>query len=167
MAASPFRVFKDRTAYRRAAIAGKTLRNQSIIAGIPVLRLFARRIAMSMPLDGVAETSKPTRRDLDAAASATALAKRLGLRHVSSTALTIRRRPQGKGWIYLNADGRRIRDPATIKRLARLAVPPAYRDVLYAEDASAHLQAVGRDDAGRLQYRYHPEWEKVREIRKA
>jgi DNA topoisomerase-1 len=122
---------------------------------------------MSMPLD-VAETSKPTtRRPLDVPASATALAKRLGLRHVRSTALTIRRRRQGKGWIYLNADGRQIRDPTMIKRLAGLAVPPAYRDVLYAEDASAHLQAIGRDDAGRLQYRYHPEWEKVREIRKA
>jgi DNA topoisomerase-1 len=47
-----------------------------------------------------------------------------------------------------------------------LAVPPAYRQVLYAKDPAAHLQAVGRDAAGRLQYRYHPEWEKVREIRK-
>ena len=54
-----------------------------------------------------------------------------------------------------------------ITRLARLAVPPAYQDVLYAKDPAAHLQAIGRDAAGRLQYRYHPEWEKVREIRKA
>jgi DNA topoisomerase-1 len=46
-------------------------------------------------------------------------------------------------------------------------VPPAYKGVLYAEDASAHLQAIGRDSAGRLQYRYHPQWENVREIRKA
>jgi DNA topoisomerase-1 len=29
------------------------------------------------------------------------------------------------------------------------------------------LQAVGRDAAGRLQYRYHSDWEKVREQRKA
>jgi DNA topoisomerase-1 len=39
--------------------------------------------------------------------------------------------------------------------------------VLYSEDPRAHLQAVGRDAAGRLQYRYHPEWEQVRERRKA
>jgi DNA topoisomerase-1 len=32
---------------------------------------------------------------------------------------------------------------------------------------AAHIQAIGRDAAGRLQYRYHPEWEKVREKRKA
>jgi DNA topoisomerase-1 len=95
------------------------------------------------------------------------MAKRLGLRHVSSDTLTIRRRRQGKGWSYLNASGRVIRDPAVVRRLARLAVPPAYDAVLYAADPAAHLQAVGRDAAGRLQYRYHPDWEKVREQRKA
>jgi DNA topoisomerase-1 len=31
----------------------------------------------------------------------------------------------------------------------------------------AHIQAIGRDAAGRLQYRYHPEWQRVRETRKA
>jgi DNA topoisomerase I len=95
------------------------------------------------------------------------LAKRLGLRIASSEDLGIRRRRCGKGWSYIDADGRAIKDPATIKRLAGLAVPPAYEDVLYAADPTAHLQAIGRDAAGRLQYRYHPEWEKVREIRKA
>jgi DNA topoisomerase-1 len=39
--------------------------------------------------------------------------------------------------------------------------------VFLAEDPRAHVQAVGRDAAGRLQYRYHPEWEKVREMQKA
>ena len=95
------------------------------------------------------------------------LAKRLGLRLVAADALAIRRRRCGKGWIYLDPDNRVIRDRATVQRLARLAMPPAYADVLYAQDAAAHLQAVGRDAAGRLQYRYHPDWEKVREIRKA
>jgi DNA topoisomerase I len=60
-----------------------------------------------------------------------------------------------------------IRDHAIIRRLASLAVPPAYDDVRYAADDAAHLQAIGRDAAGRLQYRYHPEWQKVRETRKA
>ena len=53
------------------------------------------------------------------------------------------------------------------QRLAALAVPPAYVDVLYAADPSAHIQAIGRDGAGRLQYRYHPDWQRVREMRKA
>ena len=45
-------------------------------------------------------------------------------------------------------------------------MPPAYVDVVYASDESAPLQAMGRDAAGRWQYRYHPDWEKVRERRK-
>jgi DNA topoisomerase I len=95
------------------------------------------------------------------------LAKRLGLRLVAADALTIRRRRCGRGFAYVRADGRRLRDSVEIERLAALAVPPAYHDVRYAEDPAAHLQAIGRDDAGRLQYRYHPAWEEVRELRKA
>jgi DNA topoisomerase-1 len=99
--------------------------------------------------------------------SSAALARRLGLRLVTADALAIGRRRCGRGFAYLTADGRPIRDRSVVSRLGSLAVPPAYRDVLYAEDPCAHLQAVGRDAAGRLQYRYHPEWEKVREARKA
>jgi DNA topoisomerase-1 len=100
-------------------------------------------------------------------ANAEVLAKRLGLRLVSADALTIRRVRRGKGWSFIGPDQRVVRDRKTLQRLARLAVPPAYKDVLCAKDESAHLQATGRDAAGRLQYRYHPDWEKVREMRKA
>jgi DNA topoisomerase-1 len=86
---------------------------------------------------------------------------------VKPEALTISRRRHGRGFAYCDADGVRLRDPATVARLAKLAVPPAYVEVRYAEDPAAHLQAIGTDAAGRLQYRYHPEWEKVRELRKA
>ncbi|MFL5109014.1 MAG: DNA topoisomerase IB [Xanthobacteraceae bacterium] len=99
--------------------------------------------------------------------SAAALAKRLGLRLVTTEELTIQRRRCGRGFAYYTADGSVIRDRRVVSRLSSLAVPPAYVDVLYADDPSAHLQAIGRDAAGRLQYRYHPEWEKVREARKA
>jgi DNA topoisomerase-1 len=66
----------------------------------------------------------------------------------------------------LGSDGKGL-DRVEIKRLASLAVPPAYEDVLYAANPRAHIQAIGRDAAGRLQYRYHPDWQRVREIRKA
>jgi DNA topoisomerase I len=89
------------------------------------------------------------------------------LRYVATDALSIRRRRSGKGWTYIGSNGRPIQDPRIIRRLARLAVPPAYQDVLYATDPAAHLQAIGRDAAGRLQYRYHPQWQDVREGRKA
>lgn len=90
-----------------------------------------------------------------------------GLRHVTPDELVIARRRAGQGFAYYAADEQRVTDEATVRRLKSLAVPPAYADVRYALDPSAHIQAVGRDAAGRLQYRYHPEWEKLREARKA
>ena len=98
---------------------------------------------------------------------ATITMRRLGLRYVSTDTLTIRRRRNGDGYTFVSARGRTIKDEITRARLKRLAVPPAYQEVLYATDPRAHIQAIGRDAAGRLQYRYHPDWEKVRERRKA
>ena len=93
--------------------------------------------------------------------------KRLGLRYISTDELTIRRKRIGDSFTFVSARGRTIRDELTRARLKRLAVPPAYEEVLYAADPRAHIQAIGRDAAGRLQYRYHADWEKVRERRKA
>jgi len=84
----------------------------------------------------------------------------------SAETLTISRRVCGRGFSYHGKNGRRIRDPGVIARLTRLAVPPAYADVVYASDESAPLQAMGRDAAGRWQYRYHPDHVKTRERRK-
>ena len=96
-----------------------------------------------------------------------ALAGELGLMLGGPNALTIRRLKRGKGYSFIRANGTTIRHAPTIRRLNRMAVPPAYRDVRYAPDPNSHLQAVGIDAAGRLQYRYHADWEKVREHRKA
>lgn len=95
------------------------------------------------------------------------LLRELGLHYVSTDSLTIERRRHGAGFLYLDARGHPLRDERTLYRLKRLAVPPAYVSVRFASDPHAHLQAVGRDSAGRPQYRYHPDWEKVRELRKA
>jgi DNA topoisomerase I len=81
--------------------------------------------------------------------------------------LKIRRLRRGDGFTYVRPDGSNIRERTTIRRLERLAVPPAYRDTIFAINPRAHIQAVGRDAAGRRQYRYHPEWERIRELRKA
>jgi len=93
--------------------------------------------------------------------------QRLGLRYVTTEELTIQRKRVGTRFTFVSPSGRIIRDEITRARLKRLAVPPAYEEVLYAADPRAHIQAIGRDAAGRLQYRYHPDWEKVREQRKA
>jgi DNA topoisomerase I len=96
-----------------------------------------------------------------------ALMRQLGLRRVTTESLRIRRRRCGRGFIYLSRENGRISDPGVIGRLKALAVPPAYVDVRYSDDPQAHVQAVGRDSARRAQYRYHPAWEEVREMRKA
>ena len=110
-------------------------------------------------LKGSAGTAAP--------ASVEALARVLGLKLGEQNELTIRRIKRGKGYAFVRANGAHVRDAKTIRRLHAMAVPPAYREVRYAVDPASHLQAVGVDAAGRLQYRYHADWEKVREHRKA
>jgi DNA topoisomerase-1 len=95
------------------------------------------------------------------------LAGELGLKLGDQNALTIRRIKRGKSYSFIRANGSQIRHAGTIRRLHRMAMPPAYREVRYSPDPDSHLQAVGVDAAGRLQYRYHADWEKVREQRKA
>jgi DNA topoisomerase I len=95
------------------------------------------------------------------------LAQELGLKLGDQNELTIRRIKRGKNYSFVRANGTRIKHVGIIRRLNRMAMPPAYRDVRYAADPNSHLQAVGIDAAGRLQYRYHADWEKVREQRKA
>jgi DNA topoisomerase-1 len=99
--------------------------------------------------------------------SVESLAQELGLKLGDQNELTIRRIKRGKNYCFVRADGKTIRHPGIIKRLNSMAVPPAYEEVRYSPDPASHLQAVGRDAAGRLQYRYHSDWEKVREQRKA
>jgi DNA topoisomerase-1 len=67
----------------------------------------------------------------------------------------IRRRRAGKGFSYVDPDGRRISDERTLARVRALAIPPAWTDVWICIDKSGHLQATGRDARGRKQYRYH------------
>lgn len=123
-----------------------------------------QNFTVSRDVSGVEATDIPPRRS---PSSVERLAKKLGLTLGDRTDFDIRRIKRGKGYSFVRADGKAVRDAAAIKRFNAMAVPPAYIEVRYAGDASSHLQAVGRDAAGRLQYRYHPDWEKVRETRKA
>ncbi|TKB31986.1 MAG: DNA topoisomerase IB, partial [Mesorhizobium sp.] len=44
-----------------------------------------------------------------------------------------------------------------------LAIPPAWTDVWISPDADGHIQATGRDQRGRKQYRYHQHWAEERD----
>ncbi len=85
-----------------------------------------------------------------------------GLTYVSDEQPGIHRRRAGKGFSYAGPDGETVRDDATLQRVRGLAIPPAYHDVWICPDPDGHLQATGRDDRDRKQYRYHPQWQQAR-----
>src|SRR5437867_4775052 len=90
-------------------------------------------------------------------------AKAARLRYVTDNMPGIRRRKSGKGFVYIAADGKIVRDADELRRLKSLAIPPAWRDVWICPLGHGHLQATGRDARGRKQHRYHREWREVRD----
>ena len=86
-----------------------------------------------------------------------------GLRYVCDDAPAIRRRRAGKGFVYLDARGRRVADAVVLKRIRSLVIPPAWTDVWICAAADGHIQATGRDAKGRKQYRYHADYREARE----
>lgn len=67
----------------------------------------------------------------------------------------ITRRMARGHWRYFDAIGRHIVDRDEIDRLNRIGLPPAYRDAWFCPNPAGHIQAVGWDERGRKQYRYH------------
>jgi DNA topoisomerase I len=86
-----------------------------------------------------------------------------GLRYVCDSGPAIRRRRAGKGFLYLDANGRRVANAETLKRIRSLVIPPAWTDVWICAAADGHIQATGRDVKGRKQYKYHAEYREARE----
>lgn len=93
-------------------------------------------------------------------------AERAGLRYVSDDEPGITRKRSGKGFTYIGPSGKRVTDAATLDRIRKLAVPPAYSDVWICADEDGHIQATGRDARGRKQYRYHARWSETRDANK-
>jgi DNA topoisomerase I len=90
-------------------------------------------------------------------------AKRAELRYVHDSLPGITRHKARNGFDYHLPDGSLLRDIDVLKRIRALAIPPAWTDVWICPDPNGHLQAVGRDQRGRKQYRYHPRWREVRD----
>lgn len=86
-----------------------------------------------------------------------------GLIYVSDALLPgISRFREGDGFVYRQPDGSLLDDEGELRRISRLAIPPAYTDVWICPLPNGHLQATGRDARGRKQYRYHEEWNALR-----
>jgi DNA topoisomerase-1 len=86
-----------------------------------------------------------------------------GLRYVRSGGPCIHRRRSGKGFRYIDASGKPLRDPKQIARIRSLVIPPAWTNVAICPSPYGHLQAVGIDARGRKQYRYHARYRAVRD----
>jgi DNA topoisomerase-1 len=74
----------------------------------------------------------------------------------------IRRVRRGKGFSYVDQDGAPVTDEATLQRIKDLVIPPAWKKVWICPYPNGHIQAVGTDAAGRLQYLYHLRWQEER-----
>jgi DNA topoisomerase-1 len=78
----------------------------------------------------------------------------------------ITRRKVRHGWGYWDTGGKRITDRDEIDRLNAIGLPPAYTDAWFCPKPNGHIQAIGWDDKGRKQYRYHPEFREKQEAAK-
>ena len=90
-------------------------------------------------------------------------AKMAGLRYVTDSQPGIHRRQRGKGFQYIDAEGKGVRDKETLSRIKSLVIPPAWSNVWICQSPKGHLQVTGRDAKGRKQSRYHPRWREVRD----
>jgi DNA topoisomerase I len=76
------------------------------------------------------------------------------------------RRRTGRGFRYVDEHGLPLRDSEAIDRIKALVIPPAWEDVWISPDPRGHIQAIGRDAAGRKQYLYHEVWRTRRDSEK-
>ena len=93
-------------------------------------------------------------------------AREAGLRYVDPTDPGIRRIRRGRGFSYLDQNEHAIKHKGALERIRSIVIPPAWTDVWISPSPNGHIQAVGRDARGRLQYRYHPRWRKTRDANK-
>jgi DNA topoisomerase-1 len=83
--------------------------------------------------------------------------------YVEDSGPGLTRRKRRGSFVIVTADGKPVRDARVLRRVAQLAIPPAWTDLWICPHATGHIQATGRDRRGRKQYLYHPEWRAYRD----
>jgi DNA topoisomerase-1 len=73
----------------------------------------------------------------------------------------IKRLKKGKGFIYTYKN-KQIRNEKELKRIKKLVLPPAWKNVWICLLDNGHLQATGYDVKKRKQYKYHAQWSEHR-----
>lgn len=85
----------------------------------------------------------------------------INLVYVTEEHLSIVRKKNQDNFIYLSPNGPLI-EKQQIERINSLVIPPAWQEVRITHLENGHLQAIGKDEKKRKQYRYHSLWTKVR-----
>jgi DNA topoisomerase-1 len=88
------------------------------------------------------------------------------LRYVDDSLPGWTRRRRGERFTVLDEQGKPVKDEAQLRRVNRLAIPPAWERVWICPLPDGHIQATGRDARGRKQYRYHELWQQLRDADK-
>lgn len=89
-------------------------------------------------------------------------AKSIGLRYAINANTGYYRHRKKESFIYLDHNKKILRDKQILERIIKLVLPPAWENVWISPYENGHLQATGFDAKGRKQYRYHTQWNKIR-----
>ncbi|HEY0046718.1 MAG TPA: DNA topoisomerase IB [Flavobacterium sp.] len=89
-------------------------------------------------------------------------AKAVGLRYSTNNGKGYFRIRNNDGFEYIDHDNQPVDDPEVLERIKKLVIPPAWENVWISPYEKGHLQVTGIDGKGRKQYRYHPDWNKIR-----
>lgn len=89
-------------------------------------------------------------------------AKSIGLRYSINTNIGYYRQRKNENFIFVDQNKKTVRDKQIIERINKLVIPPAWEKVWISPYENGHLQATGIDAKGRKQYRYHSQWNKIR-----
>jgi DNA topoisomerase-1 len=83
------------------------------------------------------------------------------LMYVSDQQPGIKRLKKGKNFTYVSGN-KKVSDEATLQRIKKLVLPPAWQNVWICISENGHLQATGMDLKNRKQYKYHTLWNSLR-----
>src|SRR6478736_6180728 len=89
-------------------------------------------------------------------------AKSVGLRYAINTNIGYYRKRKNDTFIFVDHSKKILRNKMILERIKKLVIPPAWENVWISPYENGHLQAIGIDAKGRKQYRYHPQWNKIR-----
>src|SRR6187551_3663370 len=108
------------------------------------------------------KTEELTRNELrDIGTDVEKAAELASLVYTTDTMKGIQRVRKGKNFTYLLSD-KEVNDEKQLARIRKLAIPPAWEEVWICKLHNGHLQATGKDSKNRKQYRYHEQWNELR-----